>query len=325
VLFAIIRDLLFADDCALLAQTLHDMQMLTDCFSRAAKRFGLTINIKKTEVMFQPKPGAQAQVPVVLVDGIPLNVVDSFCYLGSVLSNSATIDNDVTKRIALASGAFGRLEKRLWNERGVCLGTKIAVYRAVVLTTLLYGCETWTTYRRHIKKLQQFHLRCLRHITRTKWYDKVPNFEVLKRCKIGGIESFVMQAQLRWTGHVVRMTNDRLPKIAMYGELQNGSRTCGGQYKRYRDGIKSNLKACDIDTSSWELAANDRAAWRQLYTTGAKQFETSRTTSLQTKRNNRKERETSHSSAAQSTWVCTTCGRDCLSRIGLFSHSRTLT
>ena len=42
--------------------------------------------------------------------------------------------------------------------------TKLAVYRVAVLPTLLHGCETWTTYRRHIKQLDQFHLRSLRRI-----------------------------------------------------------------------------------------------------------------------------------------------------------------
>ena len=118
---------------------------------------------------------------MVHVDGAALNAVDRFCYLGSVLSNDATIDNDVTKRLAAASGAFGALEKRLWNERDVRLATKVAVYKAVVLTTLLYGCEAWTTYRRHIKKLDAFHMRCLRRILRITWVDKVPNTEVLVR------------------------------------------------------------------------------------------------------------------------------------------------
>jgi len=35
-----------------------------------------------------------------------------------------------------ASAAFGRLKTRLWKERGVRLSTKVAVYKAVVITTL---------------------------------------------------------------------------------------------------------------------------------------------------------------------------------------------
>jgi len=46
-------DFLYADDCALVAHSLEDAQMITDCFARAAKGFGLTISIKKTEVLKQ--------------------------------------------------------------------------------------------------------------------------------------------------------------------------------------------------------------------------------------------------------------------------------
>ena len=35
------------------AHTLEHIQLLTDCFAKAAKRFGLNINLKKTEVLFQ--------------------------------------------------------------------------------------------------------------------------------------------------------------------------------------------------------------------------------------------------------------------------------
>jgi hypothetical protein len=323
VLDALIRDLLFADDCALVAHTLADVQLLSDCFSQAAKRFGLTVSIKKTEVLHQPKPGCTSQPPVVHVDGVALNVVDRFCYLGSVISNDASIDNDVTKRLAAANGAFGALEKRLWSEHGVRLETKIAVYKAVVLTTLLYGCEAWTTYRCHIRKLDMFHLRCLRRILRVTWLDKVPNTEVLARCHIGGMESLIMRAQLRWTGHVVRMADDRIPKMVLYGELKQGTRTCGGQYKRFRDVVKHNLQACNIDTTVWESAALDRTVWRQLCTTGVNQFETARISSLQEKRQKRKTKAAAPSSAAPSTFYCAICCQDCSSRIGLFSHSRT--
>ena len=45
----LIRELLFADDCAIMAHTLEHIQKLMDCFANAAKRFGLTISLKKTK------------------------------------------------------------------------------------------------------------------------------------------------------------------------------------------------------------------------------------------------------------------------------------
>jgi len=53
VMMAIIRELLFADDCAIMAHTPEHIKLLTDCFDKAAKRFGLNISLKKTEVLFQ--------------------------------------------------------------------------------------------------------------------------------------------------------------------------------------------------------------------------------------------------------------------------------
>jgi len=51
------RDLLYADDCALVAHSLGDAQMITDCFARAAKRFALTDSINKTDVLKQERSG----------------------------------------------------------------------------------------------------------------------------------------------------------------------------------------------------------------------------------------------------------------------------
>jgi len=150
--------------------------------------------------------------PDIFVDDTALNVVDKFCYLRSVLSQNAEINDDITRRIGAASAAFRRLETRLWKERGVRLSTKVAVYKAVVITTLLYGCESWITYQRHICNLDQFHMRCLRRIARITWQDKIPNTEVLQRCEISGIEEFIIKAQLRWVGHVRRMSDSRIPK-----------------------------------------------------------------------------------------------------------------
>ena len=57
-------------------------------------------------------------------------------------------------------------------------------------------------------------------------------------------------AQLRWTGHVTRMPDERLPKKVLYGELQEGKRSQGGQNKRYKDTLKASLKDFNIPTGN---------------------------------------------------------------------------
>ena len=52
----LINELLFADDCTLLAHTEEGLQHIVNRFSDATKNFGLTISLKKTEVLYQPPP-----------------------------------------------------------------------------------------------------------------------------------------------------------------------------------------------------------------------------------------------------------------------------
>ncbi|KAJ8414429.1 hypothetical protein AAFF_G00052990 [Aldrovandia affinis] len=75
-------------------------------------------------------------------------------------------------RIGCASGAFARLRKRVFEDRDIQTKTKLLVYEAVVLPSLLYGAESWTTYSRHMKALEQYHQRCLRKILRNSWEDR---------------------------------------------------------------------------------------------------------------------------------------------------------
>ena len=49
----LIRDMLFADDAAVATHTQKELQSLMDCFSQACKDFGLTISLKKTNVLGQ--------------------------------------------------------------------------------------------------------------------------------------------------------------------------------------------------------------------------------------------------------------------------------
>ena len=172
------------------------------------------------------------------------------------------VSKDLDNRLSKATSSFGRLSKRVWQSHSLRLSTKIQVYRAVVVPTLLFGAEIWVLYRKQIRLLEQFHQRCLRCILGIKWQDYVSNGEVFKRASLPSIESILLQVQLRWAGNVTRMADVRMPKSVFFSELQEGKRDRSAPRKRYKDQLKRQLAQAGISHQSWQQEASDRDNWR---------------------------------------------------------------
>lgn len=318
----IIRELLYADDADLVAHSQEDIQRIMNLFSSACKAFGLTISLKKTVVMYSPPPGVPYLEPNIFVDGKRLKVVDSFEYLGSVLSRDGTLDAEIRHRISQASSAFGKLETRVWNDRGLTVKTKISVYEACVLTCLLYAAEAWTTYRRHLKVLERFHQKCLRRILNIRWQSLTPDTVVLEHSNNSSLETKIMKIQMRWAGHLVRMNDKRIPKQLLYGELAIGKRPQHKPSKRFKDVVKGNLKALEVDIAHWEELAADRKIWRQEMIERCGNFESSRIEHVKLKRALRKQDESAVPADIQQELKCRECGRLLLSKAGFVNHVR---
>ena len=311
-----IRDMLFADDAAVTAHTEHGLQQLMDRFSHACRDFGLTISLKKTNVLGQDVDTP----PVTTIDNYQLEVVHEFTYLGSTITDNLSLDAELNKRIGKAATTLGRLATRVWENTKLTTKTKMAVYNACVVSTLLYGSEAWTTYSKQERKLNSFHLRSLRRILGISWKDKVPNTEVLHRAGLPTMYTLLRQRRMRWIGHVRRMEDGRIPKDILYGELAVGKRPRGRPQLRYKDVCKRDMKALEIDPESWEDIAADRSSWRCLLHKQLKEGEEKITNEAIERRTRRKEKTTTDPAA--STYICSSCGKDCHSRIGLISHRR---
>ncbi|PIK57614.1 hypothetical protein BSL78_05522 [Apostichopus japonicus] len=190
-------------------------QRLKDHFAHACKEFALTISIKKTEYMTQDAPIP----PTISVNDSRLETVDNFRYLGSIISSNVSLDAEINARIGNAAAVMSKLQRRVWENKNLTLSTKMKVYQACVLSTLLYGSETWTTHAKQEKKLNVFHMRCLRKILGITWEDKVTNSEVLSKAKLSTIFAMHSERRLRWLRHVHRMKRS-YPKGPLYGQLE---------------------------------------------------------------------------------------------------------
>ena len=196
-----------------------------------------------------------------------------------------------------------------------------------MISTLLYGSESWPTYSAQEKKLQAFHMRCLRRILGITWQDKVTNDTVLTTAGIPTMYTLLRQRRLRWLGHVYRMEDGRIPKDLLYGELASGKRNKGRPHLRFSDVCKRDMKACGIDANTWEGHAADRSKWKSLTRRCLAEGEQNIRTLLDEKRRSRKESQRrAHDDNVVPddvpVFTCQGCSRVCRSRIGLYSHSR---
>ena len=169
-----------------------------------------------------------------------------------------------------------------------------------------------------LKTLEKFHQRCLRRIMNIKWYDRVSNVKVLRNANIPCVEALLTNSQLRWSGHLVRMAEDRLPKQLFYSELTGGHRGRGRPKLRYKDTLKKSLQKSNISTTQWETMAKTRSVWRRAVRTGTKAFDQTRQVNHEKKRETIKERALT----VERSVCCPLCDRLCASEFGLRSHMR---
>ena len=127
----------------------------------------------------------QEDLAPIVLDGGEVEAVKAFPYLGSVVDSSGRIDADVNRRVAQASKAFGALRKAVFLDKNLRMATKRKIYNACVLSVLLYGAECWIPLRRHEKKVNTFHHRCIRTIlgisNRQQWSERITMAEVRRR------------------------------------------------------------------------------------------------------------------------------------------------
>ena len=195
----------------------------------------------------------------------PVVFVDAFRYLGSHIDWQLTCTPKILYRLDQARKSFWKLGSSVWDVRQLSLETKLRVYRACVLSVLLYARETWTVWFQMRLRLEAFHMRCLRKICRVSRWDQqtkgISNDQIRGFLGVPSIMSLIHQARLRWMGHLARMPNDRLPKQALFSFLPQDvgvHRDPGLQGgKRLRDAFADSLKVAGIPLTGWTQLANE--------------------------------------------------------------------
>ena len=253
-----ITNLRFADDINGLAGDEEELATLVNRLDRTSSRFGMEINAGKTKLM------TNSATPItrkITVSGQELETVNQFKYFGAILSEEGS-KTEVLARAAQTATTLAKLIP-LWKDKNICLQSKLKLLHALVQSTFLYACESWTLTAELQRKIQAVEMRCFRRLLGISYTDRVTNVEVRRMISqhvkhYEDLLTTVKKRKLRWYGHVTR-TNG-ISKNILQGTVQRKRRR-GRQRKKCTDNIAEWTGKNFAET---QILAYDRKRWRTL-------------------------------------------------------------
>jgi hypothetical protein len=258
--------LLYADDLALVSNNAESLKRIVMIFERITQECGLTINVGKTKQLITLKDPKKPKERLPEVDmtirGERVERVKDFVYLGSMISETGGSVKDMNRRISQAAYRFSKLDN-VWKQRGISLQTKVFIYKTTVMSTLLYGAESWTCTENEYARVNTFHTKKLRQLAGMR-RDEISNEKLFRLTRMHPLENYVRHHRLRWAGHVRRMEDDRLPKKVLFGQVAEGSAKKGRPKHNWTDSLVQDCKYVNIPGGQWVQKAKDRSSWRNL-------------------------------------------------------------
>jgi exonuclease III len=256
-----ITDIRYADDAVLVADRLERMQKMLDSLRETCNLYGMEINVKKTKIMIVgDRKETKDKLHGIMLDGVPLEQVSRFKYLGSWITETARCEDDIRARVGMATAAFWQNKELM--RRNIRLSTKMKILNCYVFSVLNYGCESWTWNAAMRAKVNAFEMWCYRRILKIKYTDGVTNVEVLNRMQTDlKFLSSMRRRKMEFAGHVLRGSSGLAHLEVLEGRVE-GKRKVGRPNKTWMDDI---LKWTGLERyGEVKRAAEDRHRWKLM-------------------------------------------------------------
>ena len=139
----VVNNLRYADDMVIVAESEEQRQCLINVVVAKSEGKGLHLNSTRCFTMVFSK-SITTHTCHIDVHGNILKQVQSFIYLGSLISSDARCEKEIRRRIGIAKSSFTSMNKVL-SSRNIDMAVRIRVLKCYAWSTLLYGCKAWTS------------------------------------------------------------------------------------------------------------------------------------------------------------------------------------
>ena len=204
-----LMEFLYADDTLLIGKEPHQVQKYMNAIAIEGKRYGLLLNLSKLKMM-------QINCDVKIKDaaGNDIEKKESMKYLGALLHKSGKIDSELGRRLGMAKSEFTTLAQ-IWKNTNTKCKRKIQLYRALILSKLMYGLQTAWISKQLRKRLDAFHYECLRKTLNIPhaYVSRITNAEITKKAQMPTVSNLRLRQQLLYFGKIARNYNHPARRI----------------------------------------------------------------------------------------------------------------
>lgn len=193
-----------------------------------------------------------------LGNGVHLEKVGKFCYLGDMLNGDGGANSASVSRVRCAWGKFRELSGIL-TRKEVSLKLKGKVYVTCVRSAMVYGSETWAMNAEQIGRFERTEMKMVRWMCGVSLRDRVPSAELRERMGIESVSDVVKRSRLRWLGHVLRKDDGDWVKRSMSYEVE-GVRGRGRPRMTWNQVVEKDMRECGLKKED----AQNRVKWRRL-------------------------------------------------------------
>ena len=201
-------------------QTKERKSLQIDC-QTVLENMAWRFSSEKSKVMVNSGDNTAVQISM---NGQQLEEVLAFKYLGATHTKAGRSAAEIKIRLAIATASMAKLNK-IWSSKDISFATKLKLYKTIVLSTLLYGCESWTLTADSTERIQAFENKCYRRMLGISWKDRKTSEFVQSDIKARGrrqenLLGIVKRRKLAWFGHISR--HNSLAKTVLRGTLKGG-------------------------------------------------------------------------------------------------------
>lgn len=252
-----IHSIRFADDIVLMTESERDLNDMLLCLDTTLTKYKLKINAKKTKAMVISKMKNNRKITI-QVRQEPVDQVNEFCYLGSLITRDNKSTKEIKKRIEMAKQAFEK-KRTLLTNKNLSITSRKKFIKTYIWSILLYGCETWTMGVYEKRRLEAMEMWMWRRMTRTSWIEKKSNEVLLEEIKEKrSLMQRIMKRKIKLIGHLLRH-NTFITNI-IEGKME-GRRPRGRPRKMYFEDIFETMRCATYH--QLKEAALDRHIWLQ--------------------------------------------------------------